>query len=222
MATLTTLSQIYATYKLIQALTTKTKTATIPSSVAFTAWQPVQWKSIGTKTESELIGIKTGIYDSNNSNYYFFDAVFREDHLSVVRMTEHPVQTGANIVDHAYLMPATLTMEIGMSDAMQSLVSGEWGVTDGIGGKSVNAYQKLLSLQQSRLPLTVHTRLNKYENMVIEQISVQDDYKTQNGLRATITFRQLLVAVVSTTSNSADSQTTGSTSNGNVNTESTS
>jgi len=210
--TLTTLSELYATYKTIELLSTTTKTVT--TKVAENAWQPTQWADYGNNTESQLIGIKTGIYDSNNSNYYFFDAVFHEDHNQTVQMTEHPVQTGGNVVDHAFMMPATLSLEIGMSDAMLSLVKAEW--SGSLPSKSVNAYRKLLELQQNRLPLTIHTRLKQYENMVIEQITAADDYRTQNGLRATINFKQLLVATVATTT-SALSQVTGTTNNGTVN-----
>jgi len=208
--TTTLLSELYSTYKLLEILaSTKTTTST---TVNAAAWSPTQWTGL-SRDETQLIEIKTGLYDSNNSNYYFFDAVFSEDHTTSVKMTEHPVQTGANIVDHAYKMPAFLSLEIGMSDAMQSLVPNEWS---GAYTKSVSAYRKLLELQDNRLPLTIHTRLNKYYNMVIEQITVHDDYRTQNGLRCTINFKQLLVALVATTTSSA-SQITDTTNSGTVN-----
>ncbi|HEX4209508.1 MAG TPA: hypothetical protein VHY56_03880, partial [Candidatus Binataceae bacterium] len=44
---------------------------------------------------------------------YVFDAILRAEHQRELRKTEHPVQTGANITDHAYLLPARITLEIG-------------------------------------------------------------------------------------------------------------
>lgn len=210
MSLLSVLSEAYSSYNLYKILSGTSTNVSL--SAATTPWQPVQWKGLSSD-EATLIGIKTGIFDENNSNYYFFDAVFHETHTSSVRMTEQPVQVGSNIVDHAFMMPLKLSLEIGMSDAMQSLVPSEW---TGSYTKSVSAYQKLKELQSNRLPLTVHTRLNKYENMVIDTITADDTYKTYSGLRATISMTQLLVAVVATVTSSSDSQTTGSTSSGTV------
>lgn len=210
MSILSTIDTAYSSYNLYKILTNTVTAVSITAQT--TPWQPTQWKGLSSD-EATLISLKTGIYDSNNSNYYFFDAIFHETHTTTVRMTEHPVQTGANIVDHAYMMPNRLSLEIGMSDAMQSLVTTEW---TGSYTKSVSAYQKLKELQKNRLPLTVHTRLNTYENMVIDSITTDDNFKTYHGLRATINMTQLLVAVVATVSSSSDSQTTGTTSSGTV------
>lgn len=210
MSLLSTISEAYSSYNLYKIISGTATTIALNAST--TPWQPVQWKGLSSD-EATLIGIKTGIYDGNNSHYYFFDAVFHETHTSSLRMTEHPVQTGANIVDHAYMMPLKLSLEIGMSDAMQSLVTSEW---EGSYTKSVSAYQTLKTLQSNRLPLLVHTRLNKYENMVIDTITADDTYKTYGGLRATISMTQLLVGVIATVSNSTDSQTTNTTNTGTV------
>lgn len=158
------------------------------------AFRPPQWSGLPVDDEKQLIYIKTNI------GGWFFDAVMREEHTTKIKMTEHPVQTGANIVDHAYMEPATLTMEIAMSDCMATMVKGQFtkGPT-----KSVSAYQLLLSLQQARLPYQVHTRLNLYKNMLIEEITAPDDYKTQFGMRCTVTLKEIFVVEVSTTTVSA-------------------
>ena len=134
------------------------------------------------------------------STTYFFDAVFRVDHDQEMRITEHPIQSGAAISDHAYLIPARVSLEIGMSDVMASFVAGQY--TD-FATKSISAYQKLLSLQSMRIPLTLTTRLNTYENMLIEDVRAGDDIRTLHGLRAQIRMRQIIVGQVSTTAQSA-------------------
>lgn len=164
-------------------------------------WRPPQWGSSGADV-NQLVLIKTNI------GGFFFDAVLREDHTETVKVTEHPVQTGANISDHAYNMPARLTMEVGMSDAMDSIVAGQF---TGWGTKSKSAYQMLKQLKEARLPLKVLTRLNLYENMIIEEINAPDDVKTQRGLRCTVTMREIFVIKVSKEKVSARVQATGQT-----------
>ena len=126
------------------------------------------------------------------------------EHTAVV--TSHPVQTGANISDHMYLEPVQITMEIGMSDCMASMVRGQWV---GAYTKSISAYRKLCELQAARIPFTVLTRLNQYQNMVIRSISVNDDASTLYGLRATVNLQQLILANVTTEKVSAREWTSG-------------
>jgi hypothetical protein len=124
---------------------------------------------------------------------YVFDAVLQVEHTQEMQVTEHPVQTGANIVDHAFAKPARIVMDIGMSDVMSSYILGQW---TGAASKSVNAYQTMLLLEKSRTPVQVNARLNNYPYMLITSIHVKDDNKTKFGLRATITFQQLFMAQV--------------------------
>lgn len=136
----------------------------------------------------------TYLRQQGSTTAYYFDAIIRAEHTSALRITEHPVQNGANITDHAFSLPARLALDIGMSDAMGSFVQGQWS---GDSPKSVTAYQVLRKLQDDRLPLAVVTRLAAYENMLIEQIAAPDDARTLYGLRATVTLRQIIMAQVS-------------------------
>jgi hypothetical protein len=177
---------------------------------------------------SQLVYAKTSIAG------FFFDAVLRVEHNRTLRMTEHPIQTGANVVDHAFMLPAQITLEIGMSDVMASIIPGQFKAPSlgtqasslGLGAlniltggqaakyaqlatgllsavfpqpsKSVNAYQVLKQLQGLRIPLSVTTRLDTYENMLIEQLAAPDDVRTAYGLRAIVRMRQIIVATVPT------------------------
>jgi len=165
-------------------------------------FRPPQWKGEGTGAD-QLIYVKTNIAEQGESNDfttgqigYFFDVIMRVEHETTTRITEHPVQNGANISDHAYMMPARLVMEIGMSDAMDTLVSGQFSDRE---TKSISAYQTLLRLQKNRQPLQVTTRLNIYQNMIIENINAPDDIKTLYGLKATVTMRQIMTAQIGNT-----------------------
>ncbi len=167
-------------------------------------WRPQEWAGLSASAE-QLVYVKTNI------GGYFFDAIVREEHTTSLKITEHPVQTGANITDHSYVQPSRLTMEVAMSDAMDSVVAGQF--TEGV-TKSVSAYQTLLRLQQTRVPLQVVTRLNVYQNMLIEEMTAPDDMKTLYGLRCTVMLKEIFVVEVSKTTVSARPHATGSTNRG--------
>lgn len=155
--------------------------------------------------------IKSLVYTKTNIGGWFFDAFFKMTHTSRLTITDQPVQTGAALTDHAFLQPRELTMEIGMSDVATSYVPGQF--SDGW-SRSVTAYQVLKDLQSMRVPIQLLTRLGLYENMLIEVLSVPDDYTTRYGLRATVTFREILVAQVSTVKISARPQVTDNSQRG--------
>ncbi len=164
--------------------------------------------TVGTGlTASELVYVKTNI------GGYFFDAVLSSDHQSELSITQHPVQTGAAVTDHAVVQPAVLTMTVGMSDAMATMVEGQF--TEAY-TKSVSAYRVLKQLQQLRIPLQVVTRLDTYQNMLIQSIDAPDDYKTLYGLRCTVTLQEIFVVNVEETTVSARNWSTGSTNRGQV------
>lgn len=155
--------------------------------------------------------IKDLVYTKTNIGGWFFDAILKTDHTSRLTITEHPVQTGAALTDHSFLQPKQLSMEIGMSNVATSFVPGQF--TGGY-SRSVTAYQVLAQLQALRVPIQVHTRLGLYQNMLIEVLSAPDDYMTLNGLRCTVTFREILVAQVKTVKISARPKVTDSSNRG--------
>lgn len=118
----------------------------------------------------------------------FFDAVFSTTHEANVTITTQPVEIGANIADHAYVEPDTVTMEIGMSDAFEDAGSNH----------SVNAYNMLRSVMEAREPISLYTRLKSYTNMMVVSISVTDDYTTSTALRASIMLQKILIVNVAT------------------------
>ncbi len=109
-----------------------------------------------------------------------FDAVLKTNHTSKVTATTHPVEGGANIVDHAFVDPAEVTIEIGMTDC------------NGV-GVSDKMFASLQDLQKARRPVTIQTRFKQYNNMLILSMSVPDDFKTMNALRATLMCREILI-----------------------------
>lgn len=140
--------------------------------------------------------------------WWYFDAVMKLGHQASQRITQHPVQIGANITDHSFALPIQLTMEIGMSDVMASYAPGQWGSDESEPTRSVMAYQTLLQWKDEGTPLKITTRLKEYFPMVIEYISSDDTIQTINGLRAIVTFQQIFTVAIETQKDSDRKQVT--------------
>ncbi|NOU95588.1 hypothetical protein GC093_20480 [Paenibacillus sp. LMG 31456] len=156
--------------------------------------------------------IKDLVYTKTNIGGWFFDAYLKMDHTSRLTITDHPVQTGAAITDHAFLQPRELSMDVAMSDVNESTVPGQFS---GGYSRSVQAFYVLKELQQLRVPIQVHTRLGLYPNMLIEVLTAPDDYTTFEGMRCSVTFREILVAQVTTVQISARPEVTDNSRRGN-------
>lgn len=153
-------------------------------------------------------------YFETSQGNYLFDAYFNINHESTLSITEHPVQTGANISDHAFMQPNILTFEIGMSDVMQDLSNSDYKDFSGDTTRSINAYKILRQLQYDRIPINVYTKLYDYKNMLIETLSAPDTNQTAYALKASVTLKELLVATVTTVKISERPQKTDTTNEG--------
>lgn len=222
------------------------------SSPLSQGWRPPQWKNPAVVTitvpmqqtnsldttgvPSALTGVLAGSSLSTPAITapltYIFDAVLALDHEQSLTKTQHPVQTGAAVSSHAYLEPASVVMDILMSDVSQGYVSVSqtaspyyqtWpGATSGGVGaapsRSVSAYKTILKLQAQRVPLTITTRLRTYYNMLISHVAPREDSKTVKGLRMRVTFDQVFIAGTQTVPISALTSVTNMTGLGSIGT----
>jgi hypothetical protein len=145
---------------------------------------------------------------------YLFDAYFNINHESTLSITEHPVQTGVNISDHAFMQPNILSFEIGMSDVMKDVSDSKFQAFSNDATRSINAYKILRQLQLDRVPINVYTKLWNYTNMLIETISAPDSNETAYALKASVTLKELPVATVTTVKISERPQKTDITNEG--------
>lgn len=146
-----------------------------------------------------------------------FDAVIKTDHTSKLTATSHPVESGANISDHAFVEPSEISIEVAVSDSERN--KG----TFGSGSRSLKAFRELIKLQTSRRLITVVTRFKTYRNMLIISVSVPDDYTTMNAFKANLMLREIPIVKTSrvsvtarATSDSGQVQKSGSTNGGTV------
>jgi hypothetical protein len=144
---------------------------------------------------------------------YFFDAVLKVEHNLQRRLTKHPIQLGANIADHSFQLPAQLMLEIGVSDSMDCYDKfWDW---DGYSkSRSVNAFNVLGQLMKIGQPLTLHTRIFSYENMVIIGLTAPEDYRTKYEARVRVMLEEIMTVEATKTKVSTKEWTTGSTNKG--------
>ena len=159
-------------------------------------------------SRAELALIKTNIAG------YFFDGFIDVSHSVNTQVTTHQVQKGVSVSDHAYLEPVEVTMTIKMSDAMQGMIESDFiGISY---TRSTAAYKILRQLQQQRLAFQIHTRLETYQNMMITQLSVNDDYMNYTGLECTVKMRELMVVSEKVVKVSTREQTTANSNSGTI------
>lgn len=151
------------------------------------------------------------VVEDPGGELWVFDAIVKLDHSQSQRITQHPVQTGANITDHSFALPATLTMEIGMSDVMACYIPNQWGSDVSEPTKSVMAYQTILYWKNYGAPLKISTRLHEYTDMVVQMMVAPDDIRTKHGLKCVVTFQQIFTSEVAVRKESAIQQITGNT-----------
>lgn len=109
-----------------------------------------------------------------------------ENHMDRVRPTNHPVERGAVITDHAVIEPAELSLVVGWSN------SGSQSAAEGSG--FVRAmYARLLKLKDAREPFSVSTGKRAYENMIITSLGVDTDRETENALICTVSLQQIII-----------------------------
>jgi len=115
------------------------------------------------------------------------DVTIEENHSQEIEITEHPVEQGASVTDHAYLKPASLTIKAGVTDSKAATAGDK---------PSVAMYEALRKLQGSREPFDVVTGKRVYKNMLIKSLSVQDDLATENALLVTAELQEIIMANV--------------------------
>ena len=120
--------------------------------------------------------------------------VVSEKHVDALEITEHPVEIGASVNDHAYKRASEVTMECGFAGggSILDLVDIS-GIGLGIGQSPKEIYQQLLDLQSSRVPFDVVTGKRTYSNMLIRAIEVTTERTSENVLTCVLTLREVLM-----------------------------
>jgi hypothetical protein len=98
-----------------------------------------------------------------------------------LEITQHPVQQGASITDHAYNKPSTVNIKV------------QWNDDD---APLAETYQNLLDLQASREPFDVITGKRTYRNMLIKSLGQTNDVQTENILSISLQLQEIFITAV--------------------------
>jgi hypothetical protein len=165
-------------------------------------------------------------FDDGSGSLFVPDATIEEVHSDDLEITDHPVEQGTVISDHAFKRPSELIITAGWSDspnnsglanqivgaaantspALQTILGATRTIggivnmfaSNGRGSPSQAAYQQLLAMQANRLLFAIFTGKRVYQNMLVKSLATTTDAKTENSLVIRIGCRQLLMAQTQT------------------------
>lgn len=137
-------------------------------------------------------------------------AVVEERHADQLEITDHPIEVGSTIVDHAFKRPAEIILHMGWSNSpsagaslinsaigaasavsplarkaagVYNFVTGIQSALNGANSSQIkDIYDQLLELQETRAIFAVYTGKRSYTNMICKTLMVDTDFKTENSL----------------------------------------
>ena len=134
------------------------------------------------------------------------DVVISEMHADQVSVTSHPIDTGADVSDHAIMQASVVTCVFGWSDSSRAINSAlDGSILQGM-ETTKDVYDKLLELMKARQPLRLSTGKRTYENVVITNLKTTSTVETESAAIIEITFQEVFMAQAVTVSLSAAKQ----------------
>ncbi len=121
-----------------------------------------------------------------------------ENHEDDLVITQNPVESGAEITDHAYKAPEKVTIKYGWSNSSLAAL-GNPAYIDQV-------YQMFLTLQRSRVPFSILTGKRSYTSMLAKRLTVQTNESTENILMLKIECQQVIIAQTETVTVAPQSQ----------------
>lgn len=136
------------------------------------------------------------------------DASVREEHVSEVEVTDHPVEQGAAVSDHARPKPEELTIEGVVSNTPLNHLQTRRAVTSegfswttsaavnsvrGVPGNAESAYVTLRAMRDTPRLVTIITALRSYDNMVMTSLKVPRDGAIGDVLKFEAKFKQVRI-----------------------------
>ena len=127
------------------------------------------------------------------------DASIREVHSVQGQVSEHPVETGVDVVDHYRVLPrkVEITALVTNTPISPSIIPGATlinsviGLVNGDTDPASNAWNELQRFFDEAVVLEITTSLRKYDSMVLTDLSVTRDSKTGQGLSFTASAQEI-------------------------------
>lgn len=110
------------------------------------------------------------------------DVVEEEEHRDVLFITEHPVESGAAVNDHAFKRPAEVSIRMGWSNSSHYYPFYVQYI-----------YKVLLRFQADRTPFDLYTGKRVYHNMLLTSLMVRTDSTTEYALIVDATLTEIFL-----------------------------
>jgi len=115
-----------------------------------------------------------------------------EVHRDDMVVTDHPVEKGAPISDHAFKRPVSVELRYAWSNS-----------TAGYEGYVQEVYEALQQLQNSRVPFDISTGKRLYPNMLMTSLMVITDVPNEFALMVQCECREVIIAETQTVQGAA-------------------
>lgn len=100
--------------------------------------------------------------------------VLSEDHTTEIEITSNPIETGAEVNDHAYIMPKRVRLDFADANA-----AATWNA--------------LIRFQETRTPFTLVTGLSVYRNMMVKRLNATRDPQTAFILSGSVDLQEVII-----------------------------
>lgn len=112
------------------------------------------------------------------------DITIEESHQDQLVITDHPVEQGATISDHAYKLPAQVMVTYGWTPGGPTNAS--------LASDFLNTlYAKILAIQTAVSLFQVFTGKRIYNNMLMQGVTLTTDKNTENALVVRMLCREI-------------------------------
>ncbi|HEY8356686.1 MAG TPA: hypothetical protein VIL30_04415 [Ramlibacter sp.] len=113
------------------------------------------------------------------------DIVVKESVTSELKITQQPVEFGADITDHAYVMPKRIVMDCIIGGSLSRSGNGRLEMMAG--------WQAMKALQETRQPFTLVSGLDVHRDILIEKLEAERDQDWSSVLKFTATCLQVII-----------------------------
>lgn len=163
---------------------------------------------------------KRGFFPSTGGKSIVAQTTVEEVHHDDMEITDHPVEQGSAITDHAFKRPAEVVIRAGFSDSPKGNSGGLLGAATGaaaaLGGSALRTvigvattaqsllsgngakqakevYADFVAAQQNRVLFDIYTGKRVYRNMLIKALTTTTNSQTDGSLVLTIVCRQVMI-----------------------------
>ena len=109
------------------------------------------------------------------------DAVVEETSRDDLQITEHPVEVGSTISDHAYAKPREVTLR------------WSWSNTGRYESFMQDVYATLKAIQVARQPMNIYTGKCAYQSMLIASLGVTTNTASEYSLASVMVCREVII-----------------------------